>query len=267
MIVLIFLGCTSGDVSDLSSSRKTMEVPPYTYEISQYKEQINTVWNLGLPDPEEAKQAYLEWRLNGDAFCPGQGFQLQGIIEPCTSSLDYTFSGMATIMGAITELSFPDEFEVGADCYILDPQDNRFVGAGDLIYESTGDGTNGQIDYSITGTWESPHHDGWLGNDNSFWLTQSINWNGSETWSITINGGHHINDISLQYTELTIGSECHGGSGTIAIRDPNSYWLHLELEDNCSGCGNVVYNDQIQGELCLDLYDIAMSEFQQQQVY
>jgi len=268
-MIWILLGCSDGSRSDtaLESIQERLVIPELSFSIPEYSSQIQNMLGNGIPDAEEAKQAYLSWRSNGDAFCPGQGYQLQGIIEPCTASTGYIFSGMATIMGATTELSFPDAFEVGADCYIINPTSQRFVGAGDLFYESEGGGVSGSITNRIVGTWQSPTHDGWLGKENSLWLTQTISWTTADSWNLMLDGAYHLEETSLRFHQLNIGPECTGGQGRVDIRDPNGYWLQLHLKDDCSGCAEAFYNNESKGEACLELFDIAHLEYQEQQVY
>ena len=108
---------TAGDVEQSADSFASIPSPSFTLE--EYIGQLDQSFSFGLPDADEARMRYLEWRSYGDSFCPGSGFQLQGIIEPCTASSGYTFSGMAGLMGSTTALHFPDSFEVGADCLAI----------------------------------------------------------------------------------------------------------------------------------------------------
>jgi hypothetical protein len=259
-MILLFIGCSLGGDSGVSTSLE-ITVPPPSLDLESSALQIREALSLGIPDPEEARLTYLDWRQNGDTFCPGHGYQLQGIIEPCTTSEGYVFSGMATMMGATNDLSFPDSFEMGADCYILDPEGNRFVAAGDLRYESTGSHLDGVIETLITGTWESPSEEGWLGQDNSLWLTQLSSWE-EQDWSITLDGSYRVGETSLRFDNFNIGSGCIGGQGELQMRDPNGYWLTLPFPDDCSACSEATYNDQSLGSICLDLSEYFEAEYQ-----
>ena len=265
-MISLLISCAltpSSLVSEDDISSWPAAAPP-SFTLEEYVEQLNQSFSFGLPDADEARQRYLEWRSFGDSFCPGTGFQLQGIIEPCTASSGYTFSGMAGLMGSTTHIAFPDSFEVGADCYILSPSNERFVGAGDLTYLSTGDSANGEVISTIRGTWESPTDSDWMGTDNSIWLNQQTSWIDQDRWSLTYQGGYHLNDIAVQFEAFSIGADCQGGTGTISIRDPNGYWVRLDFSDDCSGCGEATYTETTLGDVCLDLFSIFELEYEQQ---
>ena len=265
MIVLLLSCALPSSPSSVSEdSASPLDPPPPSFTLEEYVGQLHQLFSFGIPDADGARRRYLDWRSFGDYFCPGTGFQLQGIIEPCTSSSGYTFSGMAGVMGSTTTLAFPDSFEVGADCYILSPNNDRFVGAGDLTYFSTGDSANGEIVSTIRGTWESPTDSDWMGTDNSIWLNQQTLWIDQDRWSLTYQGGYHLNDIAVQFETFSIGADCQGGTGTISIRDTNGYWTSIDFPDDCTGCGEATYIDTKLGDVCLDLFPIFELEYEQQ---
>ena len=271
-MIYLFIACigspnslTSADTGNSSSN--SASVPPPSLTLDQYIDQLEQAFSFGIPDADEARRRYFEWRSYGDSLCPGAGFQLQGIIEPCTASSGYTFSGMAGVIGSTTDLVLPDSFEIGADCYILSPSNDRFVGAGDLIYSSTGDNTNGEITSTVRGTWESPPDTDWMGTDNSIWLTQNLSWVDVSNWLLTYQGGYHLNDSAIQFDPFTIGSTCQGGMGTLSVRDPNGYWMTIDLGEDCTGCGQATYMDTDLGQVCLDLFAIFELEYQQQYLF
>jgi len=228
-------------------------LPLPSYDLAEYQEQIQSALELGIPNSEDARLAYLSWMQNGDDDCPGSDYLLQGIIEPCTADSGYIFSGLVSFSGTTNTLHFPDSYDVGADCYILSPNGERFVGAGDLFYQSSGEISQGSIENTIRGTWESQNQDEWLAKDNSIWITNSISWE-QEEWSFLINGAYHLDEISLRFQNVLVGSDCSGGVGLVEIRDPNGYWLKIELDPSCSGCGLSNYQGEAQGEVCLDLF-------------
>ncbi len=240
-------------------------VPPASYTLEEYQNQIQDTLTFGVPNAEEARLAYLSWMQNGDNNCPGSDYLLQGIIEPCTSNSGHVFSGLVSFMGSTNTLSFPDSYEVGADCYILSPNEERFIGAGELTYDSTGDGSNGAIESTIKGTWQSPIHEEWLTRDNSIWMSSSLTWEGDD-WSISLNGAYHLDDTSLRFQNLFGGSDCTAGMGSIELRDPTGYWLKIALDSACDGCGQATYQGEEQGEICLDLSSTFQNEYQQLRV-
>ena len=100
---------------------------------------------FGVVEPVLARDNYLWLQSQGDLVCPGDSpFQLMGIIEPCTSDSGYTYSGITIMRGGTGPLAFPTTTLL-ADCYIIDPEGNRFVGAEGT--QSWGDVATGGWDH------------------------------------------------------------------------------------------------------------------------
>jgi hypothetical protein len=253
-MILFLFGCQP-NTKDTGSL-----LPLPSYDLMEYQEQIQSTLELGIPNSEDARSAYLNWMQHGDNDCPGSDYLLQGVIEPCTSTSGYIFSGLVSFSGTTNTLYFPDSYEVGADCYILSPNGERFVGAGDFSYLSSGEISKGTIESTIRGTWESEDQDDWLAKDNSIWITNNISWE-QEEWSSLINGAYHLDETSIRFQNVSVGSNCTGGIGSVEIRDPNGYWLKIELDPSCRGCGLAHYQGQAQGEVCLDLFPTIQNEY------
>lgn len=267
MILSYFLfGCSSSEVYSFTHKplwlisedpEEQVEVTPPAPLLtsSRVTELINTALSVGVVEPISARDTFLWLRYQGDLECPGDSpVQLMGMIEPCVSESGYTYSGLTILRGTSGPISFPDTFNFVADCYIIDPNGNRFVGAGELDYTSWGSIDSGAVALKTEGTWTYPPEEGWVGTDNSIWLDVIISWTNNTTeWYINLDGATTIDERVVYYDSLYLTNDCHGGWGQIQLRDPSGYWYTLKLSDDCSGCGQVYYNDEPLGESCTEI--------------
>lgn len=279
MSVLLWLACQSPEVYTITVGRPTRqapedtgpppeeqvssELPPSDLTAVDIENQINTLMGFGVVEPVLARDSYLWLQSQGDLECPGDSpFQLMGIIEPCTSDSGYTYSGITIMRGGTGPLAFPDSFTLLADCYIIDPDGNRFVGAGELKYQSWGDVATGGIGVTSEGIWSYPNAEGWVGVDNSVWLDAIASWrDGGSEWYVKLDGATTLNGTSVYYDEVYVSHDCLGGWGLIQLRGEHGYWYDLPLKGDCSGCAEVGYGSTTLGEACLNTAELGRTFF------
>ena len=185
---------------------------------------------LGVVEPVLARDSYLWLQSQGDLECPGDSpFQLMGIIEPCTSDSGYTYSGITIMRGGTGPLAFPDSFTLLADCYIIDPEGNRFVGAENSNTKAKGDVATGR--WVTTKASGLPHAEGWIGVDNSVWLDAIAS--GVMGGKMVCQAGrcHYPQWQSMQevYVVTVWWLRPHSARGE------HGYWCNLHIR-NCSSC-------------------------------
>lgn len=271
MILFFSLACYSSETYTVTVGKRrseertdaeeqvSVDVPEPVLDSEAVAEILNAVFSHGVVEPVVARDAYIWLQAQGDLECPGDSpFQLMGIIEPCTSDSGYTYSGMSIMRGATGYLSFPDSFSLLGDFYIIDPQGDRFVGAGELKYGSWGDRITGGVRVISEGIWSHPGEDTWVGTENSVWLEAVVSWtNTTQDWYVMLDGGTTLNGTSVHYDAVLFTKDCPAGTGTIGLRGDDGYWYDVRLKNDCSGCGRVFHDDVRLGEACLDTVDFA----------
>lgn len=175
---------------------------------------------------------------------------LPGSFQGCTADTGWLYAGIA-VYGGIEDVDFLDDFSLLGDCYIISPDGDWFIGAGDLAYEVVGDV---DIDWTgvITGQWSFPPAGGWMGDGGgSSVLDIHAQLRQGGGWAVTLDGGIHLDGESIRVEALFADSDTCGGepSGTITLRDPSGYWYAMEAE---CGCGTLTWADGTAlGEACV----------------
>jgi hypothetical protein len=238
-----------GDVPEV-----IVEIPAASLSAAAVAQTIEGVFASGLPSPLLPRRTYLEAFSGRDSDCPGgDGYNLSGAFQGCTAASGWLYAGVAEYQGAVD----PDvlrDFSLLADCYMVDPDGNWHVAAGELLFVSDGDGSGGSMLSEISGTFSYAPAGGWMEPEGSgAVLTMEAQWTDTG-WSATLDGSVTDGTSAVRLGALSAGSGQCGGVpvGAYKLRGEGGYWYTLTA-DKC-GCGMVTYADGSElGEACVDI--------------
>ena len=241
------------DTTDTPSPEVEVEIPAPTLSAEAVGMAITETLAAGIPSPLQPRTVFLSLFAHRDPSCPGgESFTLPGRFQGCTADSGWLYAGVATYEGPI-EPGDLRSFSVLGDCYIVSPDDDWFIGAGNLDYTVEGGGGGGQWRGRISGRWSFPLAEGWMTRPAAeATLESSVAWDG-DRWELLVTGSLSDGTRALLLTELVATRQGCGGapSGSIGLRGEGGYWYTLDLD---CGCGTVTYADgQILGETCIDI--------------
>ena len=232
----------------------TTEIPAAALTAEVVIETIEAVFDTGMPSPLLPRKVYLESFSGRDENCPGGlGYNLSGAFQGCTADSGWMYAGLAEYQGSID----PDavsSFSLLADCYMVDPDGNWFVAAGNLLLERAGNSNGGTMLAEISGTYSYAGAGGWMAPEGAgAVLEMEANWTDSG-WSLNLDGTVTNGTDSVRLEAISAGSgQCDGiPVGVYGLRGASGYWYEL-IAGEC-GCGMVTYADGTQlGEGCVDI--------------
>ena len=268
---------------DLTWDSGFFEDPPEQSQPLFTAEELATQLNealavLGDVAPKPALAEYVRLMAQGDESCPGDPMSYILGLQGCTSSTDYTYTGLSIFVdssttsgeGIIRELV---GFQL-ADIVFIEPDGTRFAGAGLLDRTSRYQGEGNFIDSTIrvTGSWVYEKSD-------TIWLAQGLSAtlnvmeipSGGDSPALVIRGGVATGDISLAYNALTFGDpvcpDTPRSGSEIQLRQPDGSWNTLAFKGDCTGCFTASWDGREElGEACVDLsglYAFYIDAFEQ----
>ena len=209
-----------------------------------------------IPEPFSLRDSYLSM-LQGAGFeCP----DLQGNSfghQDCVSEQGYHFYGLA-FYGDGTEVWGEEGYhcEMQASFELTNPEGQTFIAGGGFGYEGIRDSEGGSSWMAfIQGTFSFPGATGWLREGASSALL-IVGTHKYDDWEIEMSGGVGDKDYYLYFQDVNVTSgSCGHHTGSIGLRDPNGGWYWWEKTDSCEDCGELFFNSQEMGTLCLDMSD------------
>ena len=231
-----------------------VEIPAATLSAEEVVDAIESTFDAGMPSPLLPRKAYLEAFSGRDDNCPGgAGYNLSGAFQGCTADTGWLYAGVAEYSGSVD----PDElrdFDLLADCYMVDPDGNWFVAGGELLFEHNGNQHGGSMLAELSGTFSYAGAGGWMAPEGAgAVIAMEAQW--TETgWSLILDGVATDGTNSVRLEALTANSGLCGGVpvGAYGLRGEGGYWYEVAA-DEC-GCGMVTYADGSElGEACVDL--------------
>ena len=215
-----------------------------------------------FPEPISILDTYETMMSMGDEACPGDETQLMTNLVPidgCTSESGYFYSGVAAYI--VNESEDDTHHFRGAhlDAGILLTDDNGaiFEGGGNIVYT-----IENEFEQDLT-RWSGQVEGSWINGSGPLWLTTGISATlsvggtlQSEQYKYNMNGAMSLMGVSMVFDQLQWDSSCGDHpTGSVGIRDPSGLWLWVELESDCSGCGNAVWDSQSDVQwVCMDLF-------------
>lgn len=152
-----------------------------------------------------------------------------------------------------------DSWALSGDFSIIDADGQRFEVGGQAKWLVQTFATETRWNAEVAGTFRYPGSDEWLRDihSNRVYVSGLLPQQGPPTTKILGGISHALIDAYIE--EIVFGSEtCVGppASGVLHVRGESGGWYRFEVEDDCSGCGQVVFDDRIDlGLACPDWDD------------
>lgn len=213
---------------------------------------IDSAMAPGFPDPILPRDTLVSLLQHGDPSCPqgnSQGLSYVSSFYGCTATSGYVYAGIAEYSGGSTELGSTAAFHLLVDGFVIDDAGERFVGGGEIELSRQ----EPTWDVTLGGSWGYPPAGAWMSDPVS--LTMGYSGTSGAEWTVEVNGGYDDGrDHALWFDELAFNRDCTGGSGTLGLREEGGYWYTLRLSEDCSGCGELSFEDGSElGEACVSL--------------
>lgn len=206
---------------------------------------IDDVLAAGLPD-SPALMASLDRlvALGEPGVCGGDGRNLLLPMSGCTTESGWLMGGL--LFYAISEDNLG--YSATGDLFAVDPEGNRWIGAGDLTYA-------GQLDggwrFEVAGTWGYVYDPGWPGSQPSLAMIVDVTPDRTR-----LDGGYMPGDDAVYFDAVEVSQEGLV-SGTLSLRDPLGDWYQLPLDT--TGCGSVGWGETTLGEGCVQIVDAVQA--------
>ena len=233
----------------------TQDIPAAALSAEAVIAAIEDTFADGMPSPLLPRKSYLEMFQGRDDNCPGgQGYNLPGAFQGCTSDDGWLYAGIAEYEGP-TDPEIEGNFGMLADCYMVDPDGNWFVAAGEMLFDKKGDLNGGSVTAEISGTWSYAPAGSWMAPEGAGAVLEiSAEWS-DYGWSIALDGSATNGTNHVRLEMLSMSNEaCSGAavSGRYELRGADGYWYSIDATD--CGCGSVTWADgSVLGEGCVDL--------------
>jgi len=209
-----------------------------------------------IPEPFSLRDAYLTFLQGADPVCPNRQGNSFGH-QDCMSESGHHFYGLA-FYGDGTDVWGEEGYhcEMQASFELTNPNGETFIAGGGFGYEGIRAGEDGTSWMAfIQGTFSFPGANGWLKEGATAGLAVYGSHQGSD-WEMEMLGGVGDDAYYLYFEDVTVTSgSCGHHSGSIGLRDPNGGWYWWVKSDQCEECGDLYFNEQSLGSLCLDISD------------
>lgn len=238
-----------------------VDTPEPAWQAEELELALNAALQGGLPDPYLPRQAYeAMFADHADGSCPGgEGMNLPGDYEGCTAEDGSFFFGHGEL-ALEAEPGALESFYLLGDFYMIDPEGQRFDGAGEVLHATYDDGEFLLFETLVTGTWSYGPAGSWMSSPSSMSL-----WVFGDHWGDkyhgTLHGSVELDGLPIFFDWVNFQSlSCPASAmeGGIQIRDPSGYWyqIHLDSSSYCNGCGTLYWADGTNlGEVCPDFGD------------
>ncbi len=259
MIVLGLLAACADPMESGGSSSTTPSMPAsYTgteatellpiLSAEEVAAEVEALFSTGLPNVVDIRDTYMDLMAQGDESCPGDATQLGSQVGPhgCEAASGVRYAGIS---------SFWDDGEswfLTADFDIWTPDGGHLGAGGHVGSLRFKEGGGWLIEHGYAGTWIFSGGEGPLGEGISG--VQSLRWAGDEALEeVQLNGAVSIGAQALVFQGVRADVECWDQlAGLIQVRDVRGTWSLLELADDCSGCGEVRFGNEVLGDVCLE---------------
>lgn len=198
---------------------------------------IDAVLGNGLPDSPALMASFDALSAVGGNGCGGGGRNMQYPMAGCQTESGWLIGG----------LIYYEQVETGSytaqgDLFGVDPEGNRWIGAGDLVYTVRGDA---DWQFVVSGTWGYVHDAGWPGAQPSLSVTIDATPDGT-----TLEGGYMPAEDAVYFSGVGVAPD-GTASGVVSLRDPLGDWYSLTLGPD--GCGPVSWGSDELGQACASL--------------
>jgi len=261
MIWWLLLSCDSEPITVVGNDgggnqNGATDTPAYQSDFSpqQVENAVVEALESGLPTALRLRNLYESFLQNREPGCPDMEVQnsetWQGVwFDDCATSNGYYYWGTAIFFES--EEAGLWDFNAVLSFEMWDPDGYRFVGGGE--FESSWDDQGDSIAwFSRTGgTFQYTPYGGFFSHqgETSLFLDADIV---DSQFSGRIDGGVAFDSIYFYFDAVQLSPDTCDGmpQGEVLIRDASDLWFSLQLSD-CSGCGDLMWQQKKQGEICL----------------
>lgn len=236
-------------------------VPEPTWSAAELTELLTEAFAGGLPEPFGPRDLYVAMFEHADGDCPTSPlpYHLPGDYEGCTTADGTYFFGHGEYQEGV-QADALDSFYLLGDFYILDPEGQRFDGAGEVLYsveEAEGE-ADALFALFLSGTWGYGGSAGWMAEPTSVSLTVYGVQAGDRALG-SLEGSADLAGRHLFFEDLSFDPGlCEDAPirGSLQVRDPSGYWYDLDFSEACTGCAPLTWVDGSSlGEVCPDFGD------------
>ncbi|MDP2310170.1 MAG: hypothetical protein Q8P18_29400 [Pseudomonadota bacterium] len=259
MLALVLAqACAGSDVTDTGISDTApsdtapsdtgsagLVAPAPTWDATTAASHAQTLLDPGLPDAVAALENWRDLFAGIASPCPNLSgnFSIASAFEGCLATDGRTWAGYAVYTEAAGSAV---DVQLEADAYVTLLDGTTFLAAGKtyLTIDETG-----AFSSTVVGTWGGTNLPDWTGPRPSV----AVYATGGPA-SATFYGGISLDQDAVYISGGAWDAEsCRGATGEVDIRDPGGWWYALTLDADCSGCGEMRYEDEELGRACLDL--------------
>lgn len=246
LVGLLLAGCgdpAAGDDSGGAASPGWDTASPWTrhdpeLDAAQVGERMDAILAVGLPASPALMASFDALIAEGDeGVCGGAGRNMQYPMSGCTTSSGWEIGGLI-----FYEVGDGGSYSAQGDLFAVDPEGNRWIGAGDVQYDARGED---DWYFDVSGTWGYVHDTGWPGAQPSLAMAMDVTPAG-----VTIEGGYMPYEEAMYFDDV-VGEADGTVSGTVSLRDPLGDWYALALGSD--GCGTITWGSEALGETCAAL--------------
>lgn len=244
-ISLLLAGCAGAPPADVETGTPSPgwdTASPWTLHAPELDaaavgERIDAVLANGLPDSPALMASFDALIAVGETGCGGGGRNMQYPMAGC-----YTASGW--LIGGLIyyEQTENGSYTAQGDLFGIDPEANRWVGAGDLVYTVRGEA---DWQFVVSGTWGYVHDTGWPGAQPSLSMTLD-----TTPELTTLEGGYMPGGDAVYFSAVSVDPD-GTTTGDLSLRDPLGDWYTVALGPD--GCGPVTWGEDALGETCVSL--------------
>ena len=235
----------------------------------EVKAQIESVFALGFPRPQDVVVNFLNLMSAADEDCPGESVFTDGFqnLEGCTTENGHFFQGAAGLLVEDDRTFASDGSWAGsfrlmsqpADYAIYRPDGTSMQGAGVFMIVMSRIDNQLYFRSSLSGYFSDEKSPTWLGRGFSGLLEVELE-AGPALARYQIDGYVEIDGVVLELDSVLIDTEdglSQPVSGTVSLRQADATWYRLELVPDGSGCGDLSWERVEQlGTLCVDLSEL-----------
>lgn len=229
-------------------------VPSPQWDLSILEERTTAALLRNLPSALSLRNHYVDILQYRSDSCPSllAPDMINGTWEGGCSSQTHFFYGTGIffeIQDANPEL--PYELALQSSFEIIADNEDSFISGGIATRVELQREGEYLIEETVGGSYR---HDAseqlWLSEGITASLASEIAYEIDNTRGY-VDGGVGYRDITFHFDRLQFDqASCASPFGAMKIRDPSGFWFELFFED-CSGCAQVYWNDNAQGELCI----------------
>lgn len=230
----------------------------------EFEAELDRILTPGFPDPTPVVGVYAALMALGDDDCPGNPKHLSNARQGqggCTAESGVHYEGISFYLvddelesfGMPNYVAFGEgSFRLDGDFRITDADGEHFDGGGVASFVFNERVPADRWTIEINGTFHYDPNPGWISDTASNRLVV----HGGRTDEVvgaTIDGGMARESGTVVFDDVALWGECEAfGTGSVGMRDEIGAWYQVDMRDDCSGCGELIYDERVAlGEACV----------------